>query len=115
MPLVAAFVPAGLELDPMQASYYSNLTGFWHGDLQFHNLTSLNATEQAAPWRRLVEQWMITTNLTEIPERMGPWNWTRSNKVTLNVGDKLVPFRRRDGEETRNIAIIHVSLFQLIV
>ncbi|TBU30076.1 hypothetical protein BD311DRAFT_755258 [Dichomitus squalens] len=106
-PLVAAFLPFGLELDPKQGSYYSNLTGFWHGDLQLHNLTSLNATEQTSPWRHLAEQWMLTTNLSEIPERLGSWNWTRSNKVTLNVGDKLVPYKQSEEGETKSIAIIH--------
>ncbi|EJF60599.1 hypothetical protein BD309DRAFT_958957 [Dichomitus squalens] len=106
-PLVAAFLPFGLELDPKQGSYYSNLTGFWHGDLQLHNLTSLNATEKTSPWRHLAEQWMLTTNLSEIPERLGSWNWTRSNKVTLNVGDKLVPYKQSEEGETKSIAIIH--------
>ena len=111
MPLVSAFLPFGIELDPKRGSYYSNMTGFWHGDLQLHNLTALNATEEVAPWRRLAEQWMLASNLTAIPEKLGPWNWTRSEKVTLNVGDKRVPFKRKEGDEARNVAIIHVSSF----
>ncbi|KAI0703928.1 hypothetical protein C8Q76DRAFT_752964 [Earliella scabrosa] len=106
MPLIAAFLPFGRELDPRRGSYYSNMTGFWHGDAQFHNLTSLNETEQLSSWRHLSEQFMISTNLTAIPELLGPWNWTRSNKITLNVGDKLVPFKKGDNE-TKNIAVIH--------
>ncbi|RPD62600.1 hypothetical protein L226DRAFT_532406 [Lentinus tigrinus ALCF2SS1-7] len=102
MPLVTAFLPFGLEVDPAQGSYYSNMTGFWHGDVQSHNLTALNTTEQKSHWRHLSEQFMITTNLSAIPELLGPWNWTRSNKVTLNVGDKLVPL-----DATKDIAIIH--------
>ena len=109
MPLVSSFLPFGAELDPMRGSYYSNMTGFWHGDLQLHNLTSLNSTEEKAPWRPFAEQWMLASNLTAIPERLVPWNWTRSNKVTLNVGDKRVPFKGKEGNETRNVAIIHVS------
>lgn len=105
MSFVASFIPSGRELDPKQGSYYSNMTGFWHGDVQLHNLTALNATEQASPWRHLSEQFMIPTNLTAIPELQGPWNWTRSNKVTLNVGDKLISVN-----ETKSIAIIHVSV-----
>ena len=110
MPLVSAFLPFGRELDPQRGSYYSNMTGFWHGNLQLHNLTALNATEEVASWRHLSEQWMSASNLTAIPERLGPWNWTRSDKVTLNVGDKRVPFKWKEGNETRNIAIIHVSV-----
>ena len=109
MPLIAAFLPFGRELDPRRGSYYSNMTGFWHGDAQFHNLTSLNETEQLSSWRHLSEQFMISTNLTAIPELLGPWNWTRSNKITLNVGDKLVSFKKGDNE-TKNIAVIHVSM-----
>lgn len=105
MSFVASFIPSGRELDPKQGSYYSNMTGFWHGDVQLHNLTALNATDQASPWRHLSEQFMIPTNLTAIPELQGPWNWTRSNKVTLNVGDKLISVN-----ETKSIAIIHVSV-----
>ncbi|KAM5544439.1 hypothetical protein V8D89_002099 [Ganoderma adspersum] len=107
MPLVSAFLPFGVELDPRRASYYSNMTGFWHGDLHLHNLTALNATEEVAPWRHLSEQWMLASNLTAIQERLGPWNWTRSDKVTLNVGDKRVPFKGKGGNETKNVAIIH--------
>ncbi len=109
MPLVAAFLPYGREVDPAKASYYSNMTGFWHGDVQPHNLTSLNVTEQSSPWRHLSEQFMIPTNLSTVPELLGPWNWTRTNKVTLNVADKLVPLGQ-GGNETKDIAIIHVSL-----
>ena len=122
MPLVAAFLQYGRELDPQQGSYYSNMTGYWHADVQPHNLTSLNATEQVAPWRHLSEQLMITANLTEIPEKLGPWNWTRTNKVTLNIGDKLVALKpegngteersenwAKDVKEAKNIAVIHVS------
>ncbi|KAI0793636.1 hypothetical protein C8Q74DRAFT_1243576 [Fomes fomentarius] len=105
MPFVASFIPFGREIDPKQGSYYSNMTGFWHGDVQLHNLTALNTTEQASPWRHLSEQFMIPTNLTAIPELQGPWNWTRSNKVTLNVGDKLISLN-----ETKSIAIIHGKL-----
>ena len=110
MPLVTAFLPFGRELDPAHGSYYSNMTGFWHGDVQPHNLTALNTTVQNSPWRHLFEQFMTTTNLSKIPDLLGPWNWTRSNKVTLNVGDKLVPLNA-----TKDIAIIHVSPPRLVL
>ena len=96
MPLVSAFLPFGVELDPKQGSYYSNMTGFWHRDLQLHNLTALNDTEEVEPWRHPSEQWMLASNLTAIPERLEPWNWTRSDKVTLNVWFPFI---------TKNVAI----------
>ena len=112
MPLVQAFLGFGPELDPNQGSYYSNITGFWHGDLHFHNLTSLNASEAASPWRHLSEQFILPTNLSAVPELLGPWNWTRSNKLAVSVGDKLIPLER-DGATHKNIAIIHVRLADL--
>ncbi|KAH9889041.1 hypothetical protein C8Q73DRAFT_737866 [Cubamyces lactineus] len=109
MPLVQAFLDFGPELDPSQGSYYSNMTGFWHGDLQFHNLTSLNASEAASPWRHLSEQFILPTNLSAIPELLGPWNWTRSNKLAVSVGDKLISLEH-DGATNKNIAVIHGRL-----
>ncbi|KAI8974598.1 hypothetical protein BD414DRAFT_498160 [Trametes punicea] len=105
-PLVDAFLAFGSELDPEHGSYYSNLTGFWHGDLGFHNLTSLNASEAASEWRHLSEQFILPTNLSAIPELLGSWNFTRSNKATLSVGDKLIPLKR-DGSPKKNVAVIH--------
>ena len=66
MPLVPAFLPFGRELDFIRGPYYSNMTGFWHGNLQLHNLTALSATEEVAPWRHLSEQWMSAPDLTVI-------------------------------------------------
>ncbi|KAI0742037.1 hypothetical protein C8Q80DRAFT_1197624 [Daedaleopsis nitida] len=109
-PLVAAFISTGHEVDPKHESYYSNMTGFWHGDLQPHNLTALNATEQISPWRHLSEQFILPTNLSAIPDLSGPWNWTRSNKLTLNVGDKLVPLNESQSSQAKSIAIIHGKL-----
>ncbi|KAI0666870.1 hypothetical protein C8Q78DRAFT_1057520 [Trametes maxima] len=106
MPLVDAFLNFGPELDPERGSYYSNMTGFWHGDLQAHNLTNLNTSEATSSWRHLSEQFMVSTNLTAIPDLLGSWNWTRSNRVSLSVGDKLVPFEH-DGFNNKNVAIIH--------
>ncbi|KAI0763836.1 hypothetical protein BD413DRAFT_483618 [Trametes elegans] len=106
IPFAESFMTFGSELDPKLGSYYSNMTGFWHGGLQPHNLTSLNASEAASSWRHLSEQFMLQTNLTEIFELLGPWNWTRSNKLSLSAGDKLVPFEH-GGTANKNIAVIH--------
>ncbi|KAI0334632.1 hypothetical protein GY45DRAFT_1269816, partial [Cubamyces sp. BRFM 1775] len=108
-PLVQAFLTLGSELDPSQGSYYSNMTGFWHGDLHAHNLTSLNTSEAASPWRHLSEQFILPTNLSAVPELLGPWNWTRSNKLAVSIGDKLISFER-DGIAHKNIAVIHGRL-----
>ena len=47
------------------------------------------------------------------PECLGSWNWTWLDKATLNVGDGWVLFKWKEGNETRNIAIIHVSPHRL--
>ncbi len=107
MPLVEAFLPFGSELDPKQGSYYSNMPGFWHGDTQPHNLTALNTSEAASSWRHLSEQFLLPVNFSAIPDLLGPWNWTGTNKLSLSVGDKLIPFERA-GDKHKDIAVIHV-------
>lgn len=107
MPLVEAFLSFGSEIDPKQGSYYSNMTGFWHGDTHLHNLTALNASEAASSWRYLSEQFLLPVNLSAIPNLLGPWNWTATNKLSLSVGDKLIPFEH-DGDKHNDIAVIHV-------
>ena len=69
MPLVAAFLQYGRELDPLHGSYYSNMNGYRHGDAVLHNLTAPNASEQAARWCSLSEQFILPTNL---PDMLGP-------------------------------------------
>nr|QIE48439.1 hypothetical protein [Trametes gibbosa] len=105
-PLVEAFVTFGSEIDPQHGSYYSNMTGFWHGDVRPHNLTSLNASEAASSWRHLSEQLMLPVNLSAVPDLLGSWNWTRSNKLSLSMGDKLITYEH-DGSDHDGIAIIH--------
>ncbi|KAL1942983.1 hypothetical protein VTO73DRAFT_4654 [Trametes versicolor] len=109
MPLVEAFLPFGSEIDPKQGSYYSNMTGFWHGDTQLHNLTALNASEAASSWRHLSEQFLLPVNLSAIPDLLGPWNWTATNKLSLSVGDKLILFEH-GGDKHEDIAVIHGKL-----
>ncbi|KAI0628206.1 hypothetical protein C8Q77DRAFT_1150309 [Trametes polyzona] len=106
LPLAEAFMTFGSEIHPAHGSYYSNLTGFWHGEVQPHNLTSLNASEAASSWRHLAEQFMLPTNLTAIPYLLGSWNWTNTNKLSLSAGDKLIAFEN-DNVEHKNVAIVH--------
>ncbi|KAH9855277.1 hypothetical protein C2E23DRAFT_815072 [Lenzites betulinus] len=105
-PLVRAFMTFGSEIEPHRGSYYSNMTGFWHGEVQSHNLTSLNVSEATSSWMHLSEQFMLPVNLTTVPDLLGPWNWTRSNKLSLSMGDKLITYEH-GGSERHNVAIIH--------
>lgn len=107
-------MPFGVRLDPFQSSYYSNLTGFWKGGLQFYNLTSLpkGAANTSKPgWKTLADQFMANanmTNVTEVAERMGSWNWTASNKFTMSIRDKAILPLGTFTNISQDIAIIHV-------
>ncbi|OBZ78657.1 DSC E3 ubiquitin ligase complex subunit 1 [Grifola frondosa] len=88
MPLVDAFLNFGPELDPERGSYYSNLTGFWHGDLQFHNLTSLNASEYQSRWSHLAGSFVAQTNISA--------RWRQ-----------IVVYFTHETEESKEIAMVH--------
>jgi len=113
VPLVESLITFGPQLDPYKESYYSNLTGFWKGDLQFYNLTSLanlSMVTTAPPWRALAEQYLAgqnMTNATEVAERMGSWNWTASHKFTMSIRDKTVLPQGAFTDLPRDVAIIH--------
>ena len=105
----------GSQLDPQFQSYYTNLTGFWRGDVEFHNLTDLqsNATAPLPVWHHLAEDVVSKANLTnatEFTNRLGSWNWTRSDKVAISLGDKLMWSEEEHKDLSRDIAMIHVSL-----
>ena len=116
MPLVTSLITFGPQLDPLEASYYTNLTGFWRGDVQFYNLTAHATSEtnltQTLPWmplaHSLLESSNFTTNATELSERLGSWNWEGSNKAAISVGDKLVWSKPHLTNVSKDIAIIHV-------
>ena len=104
----------GSQLDPQSSSYYTNLTGFWRGDVTFYNLTNLrvNETTPLPPWHHLAEDLVAhanLTNMTEFTNTLGSWNWTRSNKVAISFGDRLVWSEKRK-EPSKDIAMIHVSI-----
>ena len=105
----------GSQLDLQFQSYYTNLTGFWRGDVEFHNLTDLqsNATAPLPIWHHLAEDLVANANLTnatEFTNRLGSWNWTRSDKVAISLGYKLMWTEEEHNDLSRDIAMIHVSL-----
>ena len=110
-------------MDPLYASYYANFTGYWKGDVRFHNLTNLDSsvtpvpdtTIQVPPWHRAAADYIASanatlTNATELTHKLGSWNWTRSKRVDISFGDKIVVPKGNDTEFTKDIALIHVSL-----
>ncbi|KAK7683355.1 hypothetical protein QCA50_013617 [Cerrena zonata] len=115
MPLVTSLLTFGSQLDPSEASYYTNLTGFWRGEVQFYNLTSNSSSEanttDSLPWQPIAHSLLtssnFTTNVTELEERLGSWNWSASNKAAISVGDKLVWSKPHMTNVSKDIAIIH--------
>ncbi|GLB43394.1 putative ring finger [Lyophyllum shimeji] len=97
----------GKVLDPHQASYYSNVTGFIHGSSHFYNITPSTLVDNAtAPWNSHARAYMAAANETEIVERIGTWNWTASDKVQLSVVEKL-PTHANGTMISDTIALVH--------
>lgn len=118
MPLVNSFMTFGSRLDPKHDSYYTNLTGFWRGDLAFHNISFLDSEHPpsttngtAIPWLSVAKDYVeaanLTANATEYQERIGAWNWTASYKLSLSIGDKLLWAKPSLTNVSTNIAMIH--------
>ncbi|KAF6761571.1 hypothetical protein DFP72DRAFT_1041797 [Ephemerocybe angulata] len=88
-PLLDSFKLQGVELDPFENSYYSNVTGFIHGTTQFHNITPPALTaNHSLPWMPIAENYTQGLNMTEVLGKLGAWNWTATGKVALSVVEK---------------------------
>lgn len=98
----------GSRLDPRKATYYSNLTGFWHGGLHLLNLTSHDVDDPTPIWRHLADAFINELNMSALPERLGEWNWSRSDKVSLSMGDKLLSSTQDLERLPEDVAMIHV-------
>ncbi|KZT68761.1 hypothetical protein DAEQUDRAFT_765968 [Daedalea quercina L-15889] len=107
MPLVKSFVDLGPVLDPTAGSYYTNLTGFWHGEVDFHNLTSLSANDSASTWSSSASEFVSRTNITQLPDLLGSWNWAATEKLSLSIGDKIVLNDTLPRYLSEDISIIH--------
>ncbi|KAF9005970.1 hypothetical protein BDQ17DRAFT_1423692 [Cyathus striatus] len=106
-PLLDTFQVKEVALNPMEDSYYSNVTGFVHGNTDFFNITPpALAMNTELSWRHLAETYMADVNVTEAVERIGDWNWTASNKVALSVVEKK-PVAYVNYTVPSNIALVH--------
>lgn len=116
MPLLDEFKITGSLLDPDRQSYYSNVTGFIHGDVHFYNITPVSlSNNETLEWRPLAQDFMADSNMTDIAERMGVWNWTASNKVALSVVEKRPLQASGNATISTKIALVHVSLGMCLV
>ncbi|KAF7969695.1 hypothetical protein HWV62_26216 [Athelia sp. TMB] len=66
-PLVESLLVQGIPLDPQKSSYYSNITGFLRGEVDFHNIThQFLANSSISPgWSGLANELMSEMNETE--------------------------------------------------
>lgn len=101
----------GNVLDSDFESYYSNITGFIHGDALFSNITlsSLESNESSVRWKHEAEALMNGVNTTNMSGKLGSWNWNSSAKVALSVLEKSSPGVDSLSFPSGPIVLIHVS------
>ena len=106
-----AFHIQGNVLDPDLESYYSNVTGFIHGDALFSNITlsSLESNESSVRWKYEAETLMSGVNTTNMTAKLGSWNWESSTKVALSVLEKSPLGIDSSLFPSGPIVLIHVS------
>jgi len=107
-PLVESFLSFGSHLNPQWASYFQNITGFAHGDIDFFNITPPSLATTTFSWTPHADAFMGDTNMTEVASRFGSWNWTGSDKVSWSIMDRA-PVSIKD--VTEKISMVHVSYF----
>lgn len=114
MPLVTDIMSFGSHINPREGSYYQNLTAFWKGDIQYHNLTNLTSQAQTNPpfWIKEAEAFVSSANLTNatvLSERLDKWQWSHSTKTSFRFSDKK-PSEKDIQEKglSDDIALIHV-------
>ncbi|KAF8636386.1 hypothetical protein AX17_003568 [Amanita inopinata Kibby_2008] len=106
--LLEAFQVQGRELDPDQESYFPNITGFIHGNLEYHNI-SLPAlsTSTGLPERSLLESYMASASVAEMEGKLGEWNWSTSDKVAFSVIEKPATTMQKNVSLSKEMALIH--------
>lgn len=103
-PLVGSFMSFGSRLNPQWASYFSNVTGFVHGEIDFFNITLPSLGSANYPWRTQAETFMGDSNMTELVSHFGSWNWTGSDKISWSIMDRA-PISVKGVNE--KIAMVH--------
>lgn len=105
----------GTELDPSLASYFPNITGFIRGTSSPLNITPSallsSGTSDDEPWYPFARDLMGSgeeREMGEMGERLGEWNWTRGERVTMSVSDEGVQ-GEGEGEGRTDVALVHVS------
>ncbi|KAJ7155449.1 hypothetical protein C8R43DRAFT_884617 [Mycena crocata] len=102
-PLLQSFNINGGLLNPLESSYYSNVTGTFHGDAKFCNVTPPFLNDTAHEWSPLAEKYMVDANMSLVLHKSGSWNWSASNKFALSLVEK----RPSLTNASENVALIH--------
>lgn len=112
--LLETFHVQGKKLDPAQESYFPNITGFIHGNLDFRNISlpALAALSNDSD-KPFLETYMVDFNTTEMTERLGKWNWTTSDKVAFSVREKPATTVQQVVDSSADLALIHVCYISL--
>ncbi|KAI0272701.1 hypothetical protein BC834DRAFT_359950 [Gloeopeniophorella convolvens] len=87
-------VPYPGVLDPHKQSYFPNITGFIRGEASFRNLSS--ELVPSAQW-----------NETQVTEKLGHWNWTSINRLTMSLLSKPIEVSEKEKEEFKDLAMVH--------
>ncbi|KAI0060229.1 hypothetical protein BV25DRAFT_1807734 [Artomyces pyxidatus] len=109
--LISAFISPSAVLDPFHHSYFPNITGFIRGPSTVYNISAaaLNGTSHAAfKWEADAGAFMEGVNVTESAEKLGTWNWTAVEKVTLSVMEKAVEDEKdKEWEGMDDVVMVH--------
>ncbi|EGO20833.1 hypothetical protein SERLADRAFT_442196 [Serpula lacrymans var. lacrymans S7.9] len=100
----------GSQLDPSHSSYFPNVTGFIRGDVNYHNVTlpSLshpNTSDLA--WASLARTYMADPNMTEVLQKIGPWNWSGSEKIPWSLMARTPVEVTAANNASARIAMVH--------
>lgn len=107
-PLLETFNVQGKQLDPVQQSYYTNVTGFIHGKTKLTNITLPSlAMNQTLAWRSHAERFMQDVNTTYLVERLGSWDWESTKRMSLSLREK--PPLGTEQLPDSQVSLVHVG------
>ncbi|PSR74066.1 hypothetical protein PHLCEN_2v10138, partial [Hermanssonia centrifuga] len=116
LPLAEDFMNFGSRVDPQSASYYTNLTGSWRGDVLYHSLFDvLTDDADPLPWYQHALDYTAAANLTngtelnatELEARLGTWKWERSESIAMSFGDRIIWNSTNASKISGDISYIH--------
>uniref|UniRef100_A0A0W0EYZ4 RING-type E3 ubiquitin transferase n=1 Tax=Moniliophthora roreri TaxID=221103 RepID=A0A0W0EYZ4_MONRR len=109
-PLIHTLLPHNGSYDPLRTSFYSNITGFIHGDAKYYNISpeTWNQSSESVSWAPLAQVYMAndTRNMTEVAEKLGTWNWTIPETVAFSIVEKAPV----ETNTTNQISLVHGRL-----